>query len=334
MKQLLSAERFSLVSHIVAMAFGLAGLLLVLPHPEFILTLPAAGQTLFQWSMAGGGVVYILLGTAAVAIYAYRTLGLWHWLTFMVPSVVLSLSSELLGTSTGFPFGHYGYLSGLGYKIAGLVPFTIPLSWFYLGFVSYVLARAGLQPRQTAGTPQKANWIQDGGRAVLAIALGALLLTSWDFVLDPAMSQTAFPFWEWQQPGAFFGMPYQNFAGWMGTGAVFMSVAALSWGKLPVVLTRDKLALPLAVYLSNFAFAMIMSLAAGIWIPVLLGLAVGVAPAVILWRMAPTSATEVVGGSTAANNGAVRVRTDLIREQGLNLTTEVPVASVKVSTKS
>src|SRR6476646_2162343 len=169
MKQLVSAERFSLIGHVVAMAFGLAGLLLVLPHPEFILQLPAAGQTLFQWSMAGGGVVYILLGAIAVAIYTYRTLGWQRWLAFMVPSVCISLSSELLGTSTGFPFGDYGYLSGLGYKIAGLVPFTIPLSWFYLGCASYLLARAGLDASQQTKLP---GWVRGG----LAIALGALLL--------------------------------------------------------------------------------------------------------------------------------------------------------------
>ncbi len=284
MKQLVTAERFSLLGHVVAMAFGLAGLLLVLPHPEFILALPSAGHTLFQWSMAGGGVVYILLGAIAVSLYMRRTLGARSWLTFLIPSVCLSLSSELLGTSTGFPFGDYGYLSGLGYKIAGLVPFTIPLSWFYLGCASYVLARAGLDAQPNSKLP---GWL----RAGLAIALGALLLTSWDFVLDPAMSQTAMPFWEWKQPGAFFGMPYQNFAGWMGTGAVFMSVAAVLWGKAPIRLTRQQLQLPLAIYLSNFVFAMVLSLAAGIWIPVLLGIALGVAPAVVLWSLAPAEET-------------------------------------------
>src|SRR4028119_1546109 len=145
MKQLVKAERFCLIGHIVSMAFGLAGLLPVVPHAEVILSLGGeVGQTAMQWSMAGGGVVYMVLGTVAVAIYAYRQLGLKPLLTFMLPSVFLSLGSELLGTSTGFPFGHYSYLSGLGYKIAGLVPFTIPLSWFYLGIVSYLIARVGL----------------------------------------------------------------------------------------------------------------------------------------------------------------------------------------------
>ncbi len=278
MIRLAIAERFCLIAHLVSMAFGLAGLLWVMPHPEF-LTLVPAGQTLFRWSMAGGGVMYIVLGTIAVALYAYRTLGANVWLTFMISAVAISLSSELLGTSTGFPFGDYSYLSGLGYKIAGRVPFTIPLSWFYLGLSSYLLARRGLLSDQ----PQSLRWLRHLG----AIALGALLLTSWDFVLDPAMSQTALPFWYWHQPGAFFGMPYQNFAGWMGTGIIFMAIAALVWPRSTPLLNRAQLNTPLIVYLGNFVFAMVMSLAAGFWVPILLGLALGVGPAVLCWWRSP-----------------------------------------------
>lgn len=281
MKRLESAERILLIGHILSMAFGLAGLLLVLPNSEFIASLPEIGKTAFRWSMAGGGVVYMLLGTAAVAIYAYRTVGLWHWLTFMLPAIFLSLGSELLGTSTGFPFGHYRYLSGLGYKIAGLVPFTIPLSWFYLGLVSYLIARAGLA---TVAIP---HWLRTTG----AIAIGAMLLTSWDFVLDPAMSQTTMPFWIWEQPGAFFGMPYQNFAGWMGTGAVFMTVATILWKAKPLQI-NNSLQLPLAIYLSNFAFATIMSIGGGIYIPVLLGIVLGVVPVLTLYWLAETQANK------------------------------------------
>ena len=47
--------------------------------------------------------------------------------------------------------------------------------------------------------------------------------------------------------------------------------------------------------LRNFAFAAVMSCAAGFWIPVLLGLGVGVAPVVTLWWMAqPGSANTAV----------------------------------------
>ncbi|MFB8789076.1 MAG: carotenoid biosynthesis protein [Potamolinea sp.] len=311
MKQLVNLERFFLIGHIVAMAFGLAGLLIVLPHPELLNGLSTIGQTAFQWSMSGGGVVYILLGAAAVAIYAYRTLGLWQWLTFMIPAVLLSLSSELLGTSTGFPFGEYGYLSGLGYKIAGLVPFTIPLSWFYMGLVCYLIARAAL--KIDGNIENNGIWLRQIG----AIALGSILLTSWDFALDPAMSQTAYPFWHYGKVGAFFGTPYRNFAGWIATGVLFMTVAALLWKRAPIALSRKQLVFPLVVYLSNIAFGAVMTIAgAGLWLPVGLSILFGIVPAFILWSMAPEAAT-----STALEQ---LENTEAAESQ----TTKVPVASM------
>lgn len=283
MNKLISMERSLLIGHIASMAFGLAGLLIVLPNADFIANLPEFGKTVFAWSMAGGGVMYMLLGTATVALYAYRTLGIWHWLGFMIPAIALSLSSELLGTSTGFPFGDYRYLSGLGYKISGLVPFTIPLSWFYVGFSAYLIVRMGL------GKKSLPVWGQELG----AIAFGSLLLMSWDFVLDPAMSQTTMPFWVWDQPGAFFGMPYQNFAGWFGTGAVFMTVATIIWRLKPLNLPEEQPGVPFAIYLSNFGFATIMSLGAGIYPPIFLGLILGVLPAYIFYRMSLSESRSI-----------------------------------------
>ncbi|MFN6482598.1 MULTISPECIES: gamma-carotene 1'-hydroxylase CruF [unclassified Nostoc] len=283
MKQLIIAERVSLIGHIASKAFGLVGMLLVVPNAEIIFNLSQVGETAVQLSMAGGGVVDIILGTVAVSIYAYRTLGLGTWLAFMLPAMFISLGSELLGTSTGFPFGDYSYLSGLGYKIGGLVPFTIPLSWFYVGLSSYLIARTGLK------VTQKPSW----GRHIAAIAVGALLFTCWDFALEPAMSQTSLPFWYWEQPGAFFGTPYQNYVGWFGTSALFMSVAGLLWRDTSIKLERSQLNLPLVVYLTNFAFAAGLSLAAGFSIPVLLGLLLGVIPAVVLWSRSSTTPAQV-----------------------------------------
>jgi putative membrane protein len=302
MRRLIAIEKALLIGHIVSMAFGLAGLLLVLPHPEFVVNLPDFGKTFFAWSMAGGGVVYMVLGMAAVAVYAYRTLGVWHWLGFMVPAISLSLCSELLGTSTGFPFGHYRYLSGLGYKIAGLVPFTIPLSWFYLGFSAYIIARVGLS---TLALPQ---WLQNLG----AIAIGAVLLTSWDFVLDPAMSQTTIPFWIWEQPGAFFGMPYENFAGWFGTGCVFMTVATLIWQVQPVKLPSQDLTLPFLMYLGNFGFATVMSIGAGIYPPIFLGLLTGILPLILLYNRAQA----VASGQTVPTSEVTTLKIPVVSVRG------------------
>jgi uncharacterized membrane protein len=284
MKRLVLFQWFFLIAHIVAMVFGLAGLILVLPHPEFIVTLPSFGQTLFQLSMTGGGVVYIVLGALTVFLHGYLSLGLRSITLFFVPAVLLSLCSELLGTSTGFPFGHYAYLSGLGYKIAGLVPFTIPLSWFYLGFSAYLLAYSGLRVVLSRLD------LKDFNVRLWAVVTGAVLLTAWDLVLDPAMSQAPFPFWEFQEVGEFFGMPYRNLVGWVGTGMVFMGVAALLGRKEPLQLTRGQLTVPLCIYLANFAFGAAITLTqldARFMIPAALGVLIGVLPAVAFWWISP-----------------------------------------------
>ena len=99
-------------------------------------------------------------------------------------------------------------------------------------------------------------------------------------------------------------MPYQNFAGWMGTGSLFMTVAALLWSKNPIKLEHYQLNVPLLVYLGNFGFATVMSLAAGFPIPVLLGVLLGVAPAVLLWYKG-SSASATVNIEAATKEVAV-----------------------------
>jgi len=275
MARLLLWERLLLGGHLFLLAFGLAGLLWVLPQPQIVASLPAWAQVAFDWSMAGGGAAYMVLGAAAVLLYTWRQLGAWHALTFLLAASAISLGSELWGTSSGLPFGEYRYLSGLGYKIAGLVPFTIPLSWFYLGLVSYVLGRAALE---RGNLPR---WGQRAG----AIAIGASLLTGWDLVLDPAMTQATVPFWVWEQPGALFGMPYQNLLGWWLTGAAFMLAASLLWQRRPTGMPR-KPGLPLVVYISNLAFGAVLSLAAGLWVPVVLAAVLAILPAGALYAIA------------------------------------------------
>lgn len=297
MRQSVIAERVCLISHILAKVFGLIGIMLVIPNAKMILNFGDVGQTAMQLSMANGGVVDIIFGIIAVSIYACRVLGWKTWLGFLVPSVLVSVGSELLGTSTGFPFGDYSYLSGLGYKIGGLVPFTIPLSWFYVGLSAYLIARSGLK------VAEKPTLIRHIG----AIAIGALLFTSWDFALEPAMSQTAFPFWYWETPGDFFGTPYRNYAGWFGTSALFMSLAAVIWSPKPIKLWRSQLVLPLVVYLSNFVFAAGLSLGDGYIVPVSFGLILGVIPALILWWKSSSPPTSYAddGAENAANEVAV-----------------------------
>ena len=294
MRKAIPAQWVNLGMHLASMVFGLFGLILVLPNTEFIESLPETGLQVFSWGMQNGGASYMIFGAIAAFLYGKETIGLKRTLAFCIPAIGLSLTSELLGTSTGFPFGAYSYLSGLGYKIADLVPFTIPLSWFYMGFSAFLVSTTILR----FGTGI--------GYRLSAIFLGALMLTSWDFVLDPAMSQTPYPFWEWHQAGEFYGMPYQNFIGWMGTGALFMTVASLIWGRLnQPILSRQQILFPSIMYAGNFAFALILSFNAGFYVPAILGLMVGALPLALLYFTTPVSELTEKAIASDGNNNAV-----------------------------
>ena len=262
-----------LVAHLLALAFGLAGLLIALPNPQWW-----AGDLnavrVFEFGMANGGATHILFGAAAVFVFGWVVLGPRRTIVFFLVSTSLSLASELIGTGTGWPFGNYEYTDFLGAKVLGRVPFTIPLSWFYLGLAAYVLgsvlaARIG------------------GRRTFWSLALGVWLLTAWDLVLDPAMADPSLrvQFWTWSETGPYFGMPIQNLAGWSFTGLVYMGISRLIWGgDVDPAEAMPTIRFPFVVYVANLVFAMALSLGAGLWPPVILAIAAGVVPAVLALR--------------------------------------------------
>jgi putative membrane protein len=45
--------------------------------------------------------------------------------------------------------------------------------------------------------------------------IAAATMTAWDVVMDPG--QTRAGSWVWEAGGAYFGVPLQNFMGWMVT---------------------------------------------------------------------------------------------------------------------
>ncbi len=271
MKSLNLARNLLTGSHIAAMMFGLYGLVVLPRTPDFLANMPPEGLLVMSFGMSNGGALYIVLGALAVALYGYQVWGLQRMLMFLVPSFGLSLASELIGTSTGFPFGAYSYTELLGPKILGLVPITIPMSWFYMGLVSYVLARTVFAEMRGP----LAFWGP--------LLLGAWFLTAWDLALDPAMAVADPKFWIWEEDGPFFGMPLHNFAGWFFTGLLFMGIARLLWRENPPVPSRAQLTLPMIVYVSNILFSAVISVAAGIYIPVLMSIVLGVLPVIWIW---------------------------------------------------
>lgn len=283
--------RWLFVAHVAALIFGLVGMLVMIPNPWIWAGSPLL-VAVFVASMEHSGAVHIWLGAATMLVFGLCTIG-WRWTAiFFAASAGISLGFELLGTGTGWPFGAYEYTEGLGAKVLGRVPYTIPLSWFYMGLCSYLLASAILAARVAGRRASPA------GRGVLSVLFGGWLLMAWDLVLDPAMVHEDLPvqFWVWHQTGAYFGMPLQNLLGWIATGVIFMAVSRALWrgdvrpGQVPPML-------PFLVYTANVIWAMVLSGSVGLWQPILLALVLGIGPALLALR--PGFAVPGAGASLA-----------------------------------
>ena len=264
--------RLLLAAHLGALLFGLAGLLVALPNPQLWADDPTALRV-FDFGMRYAGSLHIVLGAAAMLAFGGAAVGWGKTLIFFAASTSINLAAELLGTTTGYPFGDYAYTDFLGVKVAGHVPFSIPLSWFYLGFAAYLL-----------GSALAARW-GIAPRAVWAVGLGVWLLVVWDLVLDPAMAHPSMPvrFWEWGETGAYLGMPVKNFGGWALTGLPFMALARLLWRE-DIEIGPGRLRFPLAVYAANTGFAMVLAASVGLWLPIVLAAVFGLLAAALAAR--------------------------------------------------
>jgi putative membrane protein len=269
------------IAHLIALIFGLVGLLYVLPNLGDFADDPNALRV-YQFSMDYAGSIHIILGALAMLAFGWYAIGRRKTLIFAGATYVISLTSELLGTGTGWPFGNYEYTDFLGWKVLDHVPYTIPMSWFYMGLSSYLI---GSMVAERMGK----------GNSVLWTCLwGTWFLTVWDLVLDPAMAHSSLrvKFWVWNEVGPYYEMPIKNLVGWSVTGLIFMLVSRLLW-KSPAP-TTFRSQIPLAVYIANVIFAMVVSADVGLWGPIVLATILGLAPAI--WIVRKHVQTHAVSG--------------------------------------
>jgi uncharacterized membrane protein len=200
----------------------------------------------FVWAFHGFAVGNMLFGGLAVVAEAVLR-NRMPALTAFVAIYFVSLASELLGTGYGVPFGPYSYTSLLGPKWFNLVPLLIPLSWFTMGWASWVIAR-----QRTSGVP--------------AILMGTSLLVAWDLLLDPAMSKVT-SYWVWGETGSYYGMPWSNLFGWGVTGLVLFFI-------LHRVAPQPKGSLRFAVgvYSANYVLPLGFCMLNGYWVAVIAGI--------------------------------------------------------------
>ena len=161
------------------------------------------GAPFLRWIAIVLPVVGVAFGLAhAASSLGWRRAGLFFGL-----SVAISLLFECVGVATGWIYGPYYYTQRLGPLFLGLVPSMIPFSWFMMAYPAYVIAE------RLAPAHWRARWLG-------VAALGGLAMVAWDLVMDPLMVLRGH--WVWQTPGAYFGIPLQNYWGWWLTTFVIL----------------------------------------------------------------------------------------------------------------
>ena len=257
-----------------SVVIGLFGYGFFTLNPENLLRFSGAA-TIYAPAMIIGAQLQSVGFVALMAICVWQIWGARLALLLLAVLSFIGFVAEWVGTTTGFPFGHYSYTHMLGYKILGEVPWVIPPSWFSMGIPCFVIAQAVTALGTRVG--QRISF----AKRVLTIGVGAWLLMSWDLVLDPAMS-ALLPYWEWHQPGFYYNSPLANFFGWFGVGVVIMvAIDALTMGK---DLRSISAIWCLSFYALNWAMSAGMCLLAGEWFAVVVGLT-AVAP-LALYRLA------------------------------------------------
>jgi uncharacterized membrane protein len=164
----------------------------------------------------------LLVGTIALRPYVFAfligfvvagvvDLGWRRTLGFTASVWPVAMLAELSSTRTGFPFGFYEY-TGLTREqelFIADVPFIDSLSFVFLAYASFCLARIALAGR---GAP----------RWAMALTAGVLMMAL-DIVIDPLAVRGdrwfLGPLFAYATAGPYFGVPFSNFAGWVLVGA-------------------------------------------------------------------------------------------------------------------
>ncbi|MFI6817772.1 carotenoid biosynthesis protein [Nonomuraea sp. NPDC050328] len=144
--------------------------------------------------------IVVALATCATC-FAAATAGPRRAVAALAGAVAVGYMAELVGVTTGFPFGAYHYTGLLQPQVAG-VPVAVALAWGGMGLAAHAVAAAIAAP----------GWRR--------IAAGAVALTAWDLFLDPQMLRMGL--WVWEHPGPYRDVPLTNFAGWLLVSALLM----------------------------------------------------------------------------------------------------------------
>jgi putative membrane protein len=206
-------------------------------------TAALVASSLLMFGCCWASAAHLLGGSAALRLVAIATSVGWL--------------AEQLGSSYGWFFGSYTYTPVLGPRLLD-VPVVIPLMWFALTYVGYVIANL-IVWQDPVDRPASL------GHDALMALLGAMVVTCYDLGVDPYMVYVLKAWIMAKTDGWWFGETVQGFAGWMLVSFAILfafrrlarvrAVAADAGAVLP---TLRHVLVPLAVYAGLMVFQVLL----------------------------------------------------------------------------
>ncbi len=166
---------------------------------------------------------YVFAFLAIFLMAGARDLGRARTLAFLFWGGGVALVAELVSTRVSVPFGLYHYTGATreAELFLGNVPFFSPLSFPFLAYGSFCLARRALGPA----------WVSTRAGRARAVFVSGVLMTLLDVVIDPLAVRGGRWFlghiFYYPDGGLYFGVPLSNFLGWLTVGWLTVGGAVL-----------------------------------------------------------------------------------------------------------
>ncbi len=164
-----------------------------------------------QWFISATPFLLLLMAALLIITHPEKNSSFF---IFLLLVFVAGMASEMLGVNTGLLFGNYSYGIILGKKING-VPLIIGVNWFIIIYCAGTI------------TSKIENWILNkmSDEMQISTALqffsfiidGALLITFFDWVMEPVAQRLGF--WKWIPNEQ---IPFYNYMCWFFISALLL----------------------------------------------------------------------------------------------------------------
>jgi uncharacterized membrane protein len=204
-----------------------------------------------------GTTILLIVSSVAMFLCCWASAG--HLLgaraanTFVAIALPLGWFAEEMGARYGGFFGSYHYTDVLG-PVLGSVPVIIPLMWFALCYVAFILANLMVWQAPVDQPRASASWLH----TLVMSFMAAALVTAYDLGADPYMVFTLKAWIMTKTDGGWFGETLVGFAGWMTVAFVILLLFRLAVRAQPPRPALPALgrhtAVPLVIYGGSMLF--------------------------------------------------------------------------------